>query len=414
MSRNKSRKQNNNKINTIIIALIIVVISLFIFSIVKNKSNEVKNIPSSKITSSLPTSTPTPTSVPIPEPIPDKRVSFSASGDSLIHDTIYLQAKKLADGVVKQYDFTHIFANVKDFLSNYDINFLNQETLVNDAFEPSSYPMFSTPVELGQASYDAGYNVFSLSNNHSYDKGALGISATLEFWGSMPQDILYMGFYNDDNLMDIKTNTVNGITFSYVACTDTTNGLPHPQGATDYIIYTSQLDVLKQQIEKAKEISDFVIVSAHWGIEYSLVASDNQKYLAQELANYGADVIIGTHPHVIQPIEWITANDGTQTLCVYSLGNFTSAQNMPNRLIGQILTFDTVVTENDKYIENVQSHPIVTHRSYAEPNITTYLLEDYTDEMARSNISINDSNFNLEYIKNICSTTISSEFLQLP
>ena len=136
---------------------------------------------------------PTPEPETTPEPMPTvETVRFSATGDDLIHDGIFLQAKNR--GTDGYYDFSYAYENMRDFYTQFDVNWLNQETLVNDAFDPSGYPMFSTPGDITDALYDIGFRVFSLSNNHSYDKGAAGIDASREHWAAMPDDVVSMGF----------------------------------------------------------------------------------------------------------------------------------------------------------------------------------------------------------------------------
>ena len=404
-NKNNNKKKNTNiKIITSVLLVFIICVACVIGYFVVFAKDTVGK----EITPDIPA----PTSTPAPTVAPEKRVKFSASGDNLLHETIIIQAAKHAVNTDKKYDFDYVYQNIEGFLSKFDINFLNQETLVNDKFEPSGYPRFSSPTQVGTAMQDIGYNVFSLSNNHSYDLGGAGVTSTLEFWNSTPEDIVHTGFYSDETLYDIKTNTVNGITFSYLAYTDTTNGLPNPTQIDEYVIYSHQQEIIEKQIQKAKEVSDFVIVSMHWGVEYSLETSENQIELAQNLANYGADVIIGTHPHVIQPIEWVTAQDGTDTLCVYSLGNTVSSQDKPARMLGQILTFDAVINGDVKTIENAKSVPIVTHFERGYQNTTVYLLSDYTEELLNTHgLQANFPSFDSKYIMDTYKNTISPQFL---
>ena len=211
---------------------------------------------------------PTPTPEPTPEPTPTvETVRFSATGDDLIHDGIYLQAK--ARGSDGYYDFSYAYENMRDFYTQFDVNWLNQETLVNDAFAPSGYPMFSTPGDITDALYDLGFRVFSLSNNHSYDKGAAGIDASRAHWAAMPDDVVTMGFYNLETYDDYAYQTVNGITFGYLSYTEHTNGLPTPSDATYGVVYLSDLDTIERQIAAMRPNCDVLVVSCHWGVEGS-------------------------------------------------------------------------------------------------------------------------------------------------
>ena len=260
---------------------------------------------------------PTTTPEPTPEPTPTvETVHFSATGDDLIHDGIFLQAKERGGD---HYDFDAAYAAMQGYYDQFDVNWLNQETLVNDEFAASGYPMFSTPGATDTL-YNLGFRVFSLSNNHSYDKGAAGIEASMAHWAAMPDDVVTMGFYNLSTYDDYVYQTVNGITFGYLSYTEHTNGLPTPSG-TDYgVVYLDDHETIaKQQITDMRPNCDVLIVSAHMGTEGTHEINDFQKQTAQWLADQGVDVIIGTHPHTVQAIEY---DELAGTLVAYSLGDF--------------------------------------------------------------------------------------------
>ncbi len=354
----------------------------------------------------------------VPPALVENTVRFSAVGDNLIHDGIYLQAQRRAGGT--GYDFAYVYENVKPFFSQFDVNWINQETLVNNELEPSTYPCFSTPGELGQAAYDAGWRVFSMSNNHSYDKGAAGISATLRFWQAMPADVVTTGFFtNDEDDSGIALQQVNGVTIAYLSYTDYTNGIPTPANAEAHIIYTSQQDVMERQIRRANELADVVLVGVHWGVEGSHTVTQAQKDLAAKIAAWGADAIIGTHPHVIQPIEWIqNPEDGRNVLVAYSLGNFLSAQSAANNMVGLALTFTIhQVTQPDgtkepATITDVKVYPTVTHYDTKFANIRDYMLADYTPELAAAHgVRERNPEFSLEYINTLIEELIAPEFI---
>ncbi|MGN0652698.1 MAG: CapA family protein [Gemmiger sp.] len=358
--------------------------------------------------------TPLPTPDPTPEPEPTvTTVRFSATGDNLIHEGIYNQAR--ARGTNGGYDFMPAYENMRDFYAQFDINWLNQETLVNDAFEPSGYPCFSTPGDITNALYDVGFRVFSLSNNHSYDKGANGIASSRQHWAAMPQDVVSMGFYNLDTYDNYAYQTVNGITFGYLSYTESTNGIPTPQG-TDYgVVYLNQRDIISKQISDVRPNCDVLIVSCHWGVEGSHTPTDSQRETAQWLADQGADLIIGTHPHVTQTAQWLTAADGRTAFVAYSLGNFINAQASPDNMIGAILdiTFEKT-TQPDGRSETVllepKLHPVITQYEAHYANIRVGLYRDYTDEMGAAH-----GNFALSraYIEQVLTDSIDAEFLTL-
>ena len=340
----------------------------------------------------------------------------SATGDNLIHDGIYLQARQRAGG--NGYDFGLLYENVAYFYQNFDINWINQETLVTDELPPSSYPCFCTPGALAQEAYDIGFRVFSLSNNHSYDQGAEGIAATRRFWASMPDDVVTTGlFAGESDYSNIPIQEKDGVKIAYLAYTDSTNGIPTPQNAEANVIYTSQEDVIQMQIELAQTMADVVVVGVHWGTENSHVVNDAQRTLAQKIADWGADIIIGTHPHVVQTIEMLTsAKDGTQVPVAYSLGNFVSTQIQADNLIGILLTFDiTKTTQPDGtvsscVIENVKAIPEVMHYDANFQNARAYLFRDYTDELAASH---GNGSMSRAYIQSVLEENIPAEYLVL-
>lgn len=342
----------------------------------------------------------------------EQRVSVLCTGDNLIHGAIYMQAH--ARGNYSSYDFDYLYKNVSSFINNYNLCYINQETLINNVYEPSTYPTFSSPPELGSYLYNMGFRVFSISNNHTYDKGAGGIEATLSYWESMPNDVLVTGLYtNVDSYINIPLYEKDGIVFAFLAYTEHTNGLPTPANASAHVIYTNNEEVLEQQIKLANELADVVVVLPHWGVENSHTVSDAQRMLAQKMCNWGADVIVGTHPHVLQDIEWLT-NEATNenTLIIYSLGNFVSAQSTPDNLIGGFFTFDVVKNETGIQIENVLFTPVITHYGYNYSNITAYLYTDYSEELAYAHgVRSEYSYFNYSYIETVVRNTISDEYL---
>jgi poly-gamma-glutamate synthesis protein (capsule biosynthesis protein) len=375
-------------------------------------------------TVSEPTTIPEPTATATPEPTPEPTpqvatVDFSATGDNLIHQLIYQQAAARA-GEGEKYSFDYCYENLVPFYAGFDVNWINQETLCNNELEPSTYPCFSTPGECAEALYRAGIRVFSLSNNHTYDKGSKGIAATLRFWDSMPEDVVTTGLWQGEEDYDtIPLQTVNGVTIAYLSYTEHTNGIPQSSSMEANVIYTSQTDVIERQVKRAAELADFVVVGTHWGVEDSHTITQAQRTLAQQLADWGADVIVGTHPHVIQDAEWLTAEDGRKTFVAYSLGNFISTQKHKDQLIGAILTLQLQkVTDPDGTVTlsvcEPKLHPTVTHYDSGKANVRTYLFRDYTQELAsKHGVRATYSDFNYDYIQSTAEKYISAEFLSL-
>ena len=359
---------------------------------------------------------------PEPEPEPQpvvETVRFSATGDNLIHSKIYQQAAARAVGDAA-YSFDYCYANLVPFYSDFDVNWINQETLCTDELAPSTYPCFSTPGDCARALYRAGFRVFSLSNNHTYDKGASGIADTLRFWASMPADVVTTGLWRGEaDYGTIPLHTVNGVTIAYLSYTEHTNGIPRSSAMEANVLYTSQTDVIEQQVRQAAQLADFVVVGVHWGVEDSHTITGAQRTLAQQLADWGADVIVGTHPHVLQNAGWLTAEDGRRVFAAYSLGNFLSTQSKKDQLIGAVLTLrlqKTTSPDGTVQLEvlDPQLHPTVTHYGAGKSDVRTYLYRDYTPALAAAHgVRANDSDFSYDYIRAVAQQYIDPAFLDL-
>ena len=351
---------------------------------------------------------------PTPEPTPTvDTVRFSATGDDLIHDGLYIQARQR--GTDGYYDFSYVYENMREFYSQFDVNWLNQETLVNDEFAPSGYPCFSTPGDITDALYDLGFRVFSLSNNHSYDKGAAGIEASLRHWEAMPEDVRYMGFYTLADPTEYVYQTVNGITFGYLSYTEHTNGIPTPSQAEHGVIYLSDRETIAKQIADMRPNCDVLIVSCHMGTEGSHTVNDFQKDTAQWLADQGVDLVIGTHPHVTQNAEWLTGANGNQTFVAYSLGNFANAQSSADNVIGAVLdiTFEkTTQPDGSSTVAMLDPklHCVVTQYEAGYQNIRVYPYPAYTDELGAAHGCFTLSR---DYIENVLRQSIDEQYLTL-
>ncbi len=366
------------------------------------------------------TESPSPAPSPTPVPTPTvQTVRFSASGDNLIHKPIYRQAARRAKNGAA-YDFSYAYENMADFYAQYDVNWINQESLVNDELEASSYPSFSTPGECAKALYDIGFRVFALSNNHSYDKGPKGIAATLRFWESMPEDVITTGLWKgESDYSRIPVQEINGVKIAYLAYTEHTNGISisASQNPEANVIYTSETETMQAQIKQARQQADVVVVGVHWGIEYSNQANDTQKALAQQLADWGADLIIGTHPHVLQGAQWLTSADGRPVFVAYSLGNFISTQDRTPRAVGGILTLDMEKTTTadgsvSVKLKEPKIHLVITHYDSGRANVRNYLYQDYTPKLASQHgMNAYDSTFSYDSLRAVAEKAVSAEFL---
>ena len=318
----------------------------------------------------------------------DSVVSFMAVGDNLIHGAIYMDAYARHG----KYEFNDIYEPITEFVKSYDIAYINQETMLGGTkLGLSHYPMFNSPQEVGEAVVNAGFDWVATSSNHSMDKFEKGIRASIEFWDKY-EDVVTTGTNrSEEEAKENKYIVRNGVKFGILGYTYGTNGIDLPKGKS-YLVNIYSKDRIKEDVERLKGTCDAILVSMHWGVEYTTKPNAEQKELAQYMADLGVTAIIGEHPHVIQPMEYVTGKDGNETLVIYSLGNFLSSQDTAMGMLGGAASFD--VRKNGETgeitLENVKWYPTVTHYNMGgnfnkgTRNYKVYLLKDYTNEMAKN------------------------------
>lgn len=292
-----------------------------------------------------------------PEPI---TIHMSAFGDTMCHLT---NIKNAYDSSSKNYDFSNVFKNIRKYTENADITIGNLETtFAGNSRGYTGYPTFNAPEILGQNLKDIGVDVLTTANNHCMDKGNSGLVSTLNFLDNY--GIAHTGTArNEDEQNTILIKDVNGIKIAFLSYTYGTNGITIPSDKT-YSVNLIDKELIKKHITAAKEQNvDVICVSMHWGIEYKLKPNSTQKELANFLFDNGVDIILGSHPHVLEPMEkrTITLNDGTTKdgFVIFSLGNFVSGQIYANTKSTVIL--DIQITKNSEgkiSIDSVKYTPV--------------------------------------------------------
>lgn len=255
-------------------------------------------------------------------------------GDNLIHSSVYKDANKNAN--YNGYDFKPMYTYLKEIVSEYDLAYYNQETILGGtSLGLSSYPCFNSPYEVGDAMIDAGFNLVSLATNHTLDKGEKGVINSCNYWKDK-EGVMTAGSYSSEEERNaVQIMEKNNISYSLLSYTYGTNGIPVPKGKS-YLVnvwpttgnnpdtdtkYQAYKETVKADIERVRDEVDILMVAMHWGVEYTHKPTVYQKDMAQFLADNGVDIIIGSHPHVVMPVTWID-----DTLVIYSLGNLISAQ----------------------------------------------------------------------------------------
>jgi poly-gamma-glutamate synthesis protein (capsule biosynthesis protein) len=302
------------------------------------------------------------------------KLTFIAAGDNLFHETII--NSHFANDV---YDFSPIYTEVKNIIQNADIAFINQETVMAGAsFGYSGFPAFNTPQSLAKTHLDTGFDVINLANNHAMDKGASGLNSTLDYLDTI-KEFTVIGARKEGP--SARSITKNNITLGFLAYTFSLNGISLPAGNPNLV---SMIDrkKMEDEITSLRPLCDFLIVSVHWGEEYTLQPVKDQIDLALFLTQQNVDLIIGHHPHVLQRVEKLPRPDGKETLCYYSLGNFASHQRERERIIGGMisLTFEKKLT-GELSITHYGIIPVITHFERNLNNTKIYPLYSYTEEL---------------------------------
>lgn len=327
------------------------------------------------------------------------------AGDNLIHRSIYKQANERADG--NGYDFSYSYNEIRDIIALSDLAFINQETIIDPENEPSSYPLFNSPEQLLDEMINVGFDVFNQSTNHTMDKKVSGALNDIELFKSK-ENILLTGLYETrEDMLKPQVREVNGIKLSFVGFTEFLNGLVVPKDSDLGIVYLtdtrySQEEIyatMKQMIDNAKAVSDVVCVSMHWQTEDITTPDKSQKEITAKLLEFGADVIIGTGPHVLQPIEFMPNGDGEDALVIWSLGNIISCQNKKNNMLAGIadITFEKDFATGKTAVSSVHLIPTITHYNSGFKNVRIIPLAEYNEELA-SQHGVESTSFTFSYI----------------
>ncbi len=268
-------------------------------------------------------------------------------GDIMVHDTQYLSART-SDG---SYDFKPCFQYIKQRFSDADLLVGNLETTLTEQGNYAGYPVFRSPAELAADLKDAGFDVVGTANNHSLDNRLYGVETTLALLKAA--GIATTGSYRHDEAAQPLVVEKNGFKLGFIATTYGTNGFA-PPAEYQHIVNLNDLSLYQSQIEQLKaQAVDGIIAIVHWGSEYQRQANEVQISFAEQLTALGVDIIIGSHPHVIQPDDWLTVGDN-KSYVAYSLGNLVSAQYWRytdtglalsltlNKTAGQKMTISTI------------------------------------------------------------------------
>ncbi len=333
-------------------------------------------------------------------------------GDMLMHMTS-VNSGLQSD---KTYNYDHLFKNIKSDVEKADISIVNQETILGGTeLGLSAYPCFNSPYELGVAEVNAGFNVILHATNHTLDKGIKGVENCLNFWRTNYPYTGVLGINASEEEYNNNIYIYNKEEFKIAILNYTygTNGIKPPAGK-EYCVNLLDKDKITADVKKAKEMADMVLVCPHWGTEYVYEPDNAVKEWTKLFLELGVDVVIGTHPHVIEPVETLTRADGHQMVVYYSLGNFVSNQNKMPRMLGGMAKVQLVKNgDGTCYINNYEMIPIVTHYQHGTGKMTSYKLADYTDTLASSNYIrtfSGCSGFSVKYCNDLSAQVLGKEY----
>lgn len=339
-----------------------------------NKSDNITPKPTSE-----PSQTPTPTASPMSAPVEEKQVSLMAVGDDLVHNSV-IDSGKQPNGT---YQYDHMFRNILEDIKKSDLAVINQETVLGGSrLRYSGYPRFNSPQEIGDAIVKAGFNVVLHATNHAMDKEEVGLQNTIDYW-KKHKGVTVLGVNEKKQEYDsIKVVEIKGIKFALLNYTYSLNGLPMPSNRP-YMVNMLNEEKIRKDVALAKEQADFIIVFPHWGTEYSYIVSKAQKRWTKIFLESGVDLVIGAHPHVIEPVEWLEREDGHKMLVYYSLGNYISGQDEYPRMLGAMAKVTISAKNGEKpYISDASITPLVTHFEKNYTNYEVIKLSKYNDQYA--------------------------------
>lgn len=338
-----------------------------------------------------------------PQEPEEKEISLVMVGDVLLHTPLQ-ESGQQSDG---SYNYDHFFAHTKSLISGADLALVNQEVILGGKeLGLSGYPAFNGAFEVGDALVKAGFDVVCHATNHALDKGETGLLNCLNFWETSYPQIAVLGIHDSQESRDgLYLYQQDGVSIAVLDYTYGTNGISLPQS---YEVDLLEEDQVIADLQRANQLADFVIVTPHWGTEYTHTPSEEQEHWTQIFLENGVDLVLGTHPHVIQPVEWVEDDQGNRMLVYYSLGNFInftsdSGDGVRQRAVGAMATVTLSVEEDEVSISDYGVVPLISHMVEGTGNPTVYPLSDYTQALVKENeMSRKDPGFTLEYCEQLC------------
>lgn len=322
------------------------------------------------------------------KPAENTTARLMCAGNNTIYRSIYSEAQTLGGQSGKNYDFAPIYEKIKGTISQADIAMINMSSVISSEIPVSSYPNFCSPTEAGDALYDLGFRVINHANKNVFDKDEQGALDTLSYWSSKP-DAMVTGLYkNESDRNTVRVKEVNGIKISFVSFTDSVQTQLSAPSDINVISLGDRdrtqaevYNIMKAMISESKEKSDIVVASMNFSGAAGEITEAQQQTI-DYLVSFGADIIIGYGMNTIQPMEEVTRDDGTNAIVYYSLGNFISAEEKKENMLGAIA--DIVLEKNGESgevtVKSAKAIPVVTYYERGFRNFAILPAENITDE----------------------------------
>lgn len=309
-----------------------------------------------------------------------RKFTLGATGDILLHDRLYNKAKTKDGG----YDFSEMLAEAKPLFKKDHLTIVNQESIMGGKeLGISSFPHFNSPVEIGETLKDMNVDIVNMANNHVMDKGEKGILAAIKNWEKL--NMPYVGAYkSEEDRNTLRIFHKNGLKICFLAYTKSMGIVKRPKDKEYLAGRFADFGVkwIRRIIAKIrnKGLADIVVLSMHFGKEYAMLPTAFQVETASSLSDTGADIILGHHPHVLQPPAYIVNSKGQETFVAYSLGNFFTGQKGIFRQIGAHMSIDIEKEEGHSLTKMTKPKITLTFvDSSDKKNYKLYLLKDIVD-----------------------------------
>ncbi|MBP5313796.1 MAG: CapA family protein [Eggerthellaceae bacterium] len=331
------------------------------------------------------------------------KVKLCAVGDIIMSDNDNTMALTVADAYSGsigdgKYSITPFFSEVQEFIRGCDLRYVNQETVMAGG-RLSGWPTFNSPDECAQGLVDVGFNIVNFCSNHLYDKGISGLLRSIELWDTQYPDLLVAGSYASlEERQTVQMIEVNGINFAVLAYTygDNTYGAP-ANFPNNYNLVGFNKEEMHDDIVRAKQVADLVVVSMHWGTEYTASLNNTQRDYAQFLADEEVDLVIGTHAHCVQPVKFVTGQSGKVVPVVYGLGDFVAGWSIADTIFGGVFYCEFVRDGVEVSIKNLMWYPTIEWSALSRadvgagrvsPDVRVRFLKDMTIDEINANTRV--------------------------